>query len=124
MAGIFGDSSRPSLTAFSESASVDGDRFALRDHIGAILIVTVYGPQMVNTSFGEKKAVKVDVRTLDGREYKDTLIFNSAPVSQLDAHAGQTIVVKVEQYKSNAGTMAPKFVTPSPAEIKAAEAVI
>jgi len=125
MVNIFGGGeTKPTLTAFSEASFSDGDRFALREHIGAVLLITVYGPQMVNTSYGEKKAVKVDVQTLDGRTYKDALIFNSAPVSQLDAHAGQTIAVKVEEYKSNQGTMAPKFGTPSAEELKAAEAVI
>lgn len=122
MVNIFGNGeAKAELVAFSESAP-SGDKFALRDFVGEVLTIKVDGPKRVSTSFGEKTAIQCHVKH-KGTTYADVLIFNSAPVSQLEPYAGSSVVVKVEQYKSNAGTMAPRFVAPSDEELKAAESI-
>lgn len=115
---IFGD--KPAgLTPFTESGST-GDDFRIAEHVGKTLILTIHGPVEKSTNlYGVKTAISLDAVVLNadgtGTPYKDSLVFNAAPVDQMKGLAGQTIIATVEAYKSKTGTMAPRLAAPDEA---------
>lgn len=125
---IFG-AQPPGLRKFKEEPLDGADDFHLRDHIGATVIVTVKGPKTVATKvYGDKTAIACDVVVVtgdaEGTAYRNVLIFNAAPVGQLEPLAGQTVVAKVVTYDTKSGGKAPKFDTPDDAGYSAAEAYL
>ena len=120
---IFGSEAK-TLTAFEDKGG-EGSDFRLAEHVGKGAIISVIGTKQVKTAnYGEKTAVNVDVVVLtdEPQEFKDALIFNAAPVDQLKAYAGQTVVVDIVTYTAKSGTKAPKFEAPSEDTQKRAQA--
>lgn len=128
---VFGDQPK-GLVAFNESAG-SGD-FRLRDHAGKAAVFTVLGPKQIQTEFGDKTAVSANVTVIESdgstTDYSDALIFNKAPVDQLQGSTGQRVVAAIELYdtkrKEYDGTakMAPRLVAPTAEQLAAAEKAI
>lgn len=122
---VFGDNPAAGLQSFQDNFG-EGDDFKLLEHVGEAVIVTVKGPEQVETKlYGEKTAIKVDVIALEAggpKEYKDVLIFNAAPVKQLTPLAGTTFAAQITTYKTKQGGQAPKFDAATEDQAKAAEA--
>ena len=80
-------------------------------HNGRLLLLTIGGSETVNTSFGEKEAVRADVVILDGPEagtrYDDTLVFPKLLVSQLKSRAGQKVLGRLGQGVAKPGQKPP-----------------
>lgn len=80
-------------------------------HNGRLLLFTVGDTDTVNTSFGEKEAVRADVAVLDGTEagttYTDTLVFPKLLVSQLKSRAGQKVLGRLGQGQAKPGQKPP-----------------
>ena len=126
MTGLSVFSSNPAgLQPFSDNFG-EGDDFKMVDHIGKIVIVTVKGPEEVETKlYGRKTAIKADIITVEAdgpKKYSDVLIFNAAPVKQLADKAGQTFAAQIVTYKTKQGGQAPKFDAADAEQTKAAEA--
>lgn len=122
---IFGD--KPAgMTPFAESGST-GDDFRISEHVGKTAIFTIHGPVEKQTNlYGVKTAISLDVVVLNadgsGTPFKDSLVFNAAPVDQMKGLTGQTIIATIESYKSKQGTMAPRLAVPDAAAQALAEA--
>jgi hypothetical protein len=121
---VFG-SNPAGLTPFNEKQG-GGDDYRLAEHIGANVIIAIAGPKEVTTQrYGVKTAISCDIVDLasdgTGKEYKDVLIFNAAPVDQLKGLAGQTIVATIGSYETKSGGSAPRFEAPSPEVVAVAE---
>jgi hypothetical protein len=125
---VFGSSAPAGLVAFKEEEGEPRDDFRLKDYAGKAIIFAVQGPEEVNTTNGPKVAVRADVTVLsgtadapEGKDFRDVLIFNQVPVTQLRPLTGQTIVAVVETYKAKSGTIAPKLAEPAAEVVKVAE---
>lgn len=130
MAGVsvFGAAPAAGLVPFAEPEQ--GDDFVLKEHEGATLILDVVGVIQKETKlYGVKPAVELTrvVSLKAGREpqvFSNVLLFQSAPVSQLRASAGQTVVAEVVSYATKQGGTAYKLGPTDPAGLSAAQKFI
>jgi hypothetical protein len=80
-------------------------------HNGQLLLINVGDSETVNTSFGEKEAVRADVVILDGPDagtrHDDTLVFPKLLVSQLKPRAGQKVLGRLGQGQAKPGQKPP-----------------
>jgi len=80
-------------------------------HNGALLLIDVGDTDKVNTSFGEKDAVRANVVILDGPDagtrHDDTLIFPKLLVSQLKSRVGQKVLGRLGQGQAKPGQKPP-----------------
>jgi len=80
-------------------------------HNGHLLLIDVGDTETVNTSFGEKDAVRADVVVLDGPDagtrHGDTLVFPKLLVSQLKSRTGQKVLGRLGQGQAKVGQKPP-----------------
>lgn len=123
---VFGDSPA-GLVPFEDEEQ--GERVKLASLAEKTVIFKVRGKKDVKTNkYGVKPAIEADLVVIAAgkapQEFPNQLIFNAAPVQQLERKAGQTIVAKVELYETDQGGEAPKLVAPSAKAIAAAQAYL
>lgn len=121
------------MTAFIEdefAAPASAAGFVWSDHKGALLIIEPTAVEAgIPTSFGEKEAVRADIRVVDGPDagevYTDTLIFPRALIGQLKSNVGRKVLGRVSQGQAKPGQQAPWLLSdPTPADVAAAKAAL
>lgn len=95
---------------FSRPASASGIQWA--DYKGRLLLVEPKSYETgINTSLGEKDAVRADVTIVDGangpEEYVDTLIFPRALIAQTRSLVGEKVLGRLGQGSAKPGQNAP-----------------
>lgn len=121
---VFG--SAPGVIAFEEPAN-DGERFHVRDFIGATLILDVQGPKEVEGAYGVSTVVVADVTVVgdEPQRYPAAWLGSKAIVDQMRPFSGKSgVVVVVETYQNKKGQTGYRFGAPTPVQIAAAEAVL
>jgi hypothetical protein len=112
---VFGK--KPQVKPFTEGG---GDDFAIRDHVGATVLVTVKGIQEgIKTKFGEKDAASLDVVVLSSGEepkvFSGALVFSGAVVGQVRKYeTGDLFVAEVGTFPTDYGNDGYRFEAPSP----------
>ncbi len=93
---------------------------------GRLLLFDVTGYETgINTSFGEKDAVRANITVLDGDAkgdgYNDSLVFGMVMISQLKSKQGEKVLGRLGQGEKKAGQNAPwKLAAPTEADKKVA----
>jgi hypothetical protein len=116
------------MSMFERPASATGIQWA--DHKGRLLLVEPKAYETgINTSLGEKDAVRADVTIVDApsgpQEYRDTLIFPRALIGQTRGMIGKKVLGRLGQGQAKPGQSAPwRLDDPTDADIAAGTAYV
>ena len=116
------------MSMFEKPASATGIQWA--EAKGRLLLVEPHAFETgINTSLGEKDAVRADVTIVDADggpvEYRDTLIFPRALIGQTRSMVGKKVLGRLGQGQAKPGQNAPwRLDDPTEADIAAGTAYI
>lgn len=103
-----------SNSPFAAPAAASG--ISWEDLNGSLLLIQPLSVEdSVQTTFGEKTAIRADISVLDGdqkgEEYKDTLVFPLVLQGQLRGRLGQKVLGRLGQGEAKAGQKPPWILT-------------
>lgn len=113
------------MSMFASPGSTSGiDWNASKGHL--LLVTPLSVEEKVNTSLGEKDAIRADIVDLDtGEEFTDTLVFPRVLQGQLRTRIGQKVLGRLGQGVAKPGQSAPWLLQDfGPEDGKKAEAYI
>jgi hypothetical protein len=104
-----------------------GDRFAVADHVGSLVVIKVKGHEVgVETSAGTGDVIVADIDVVSGPDagghYSDAWVFGKVLVGQLKRKVGRTILGRFGQGEKQPGKT-PAWVLNPATEAETAEAL-
>ena len=108
------------------SAPTTGDKIALKEHIGNLLLIGVTEVvKDVVSDYGTSDAIRANVAILDGdnkgKTYDDTLLFSKSLQSQLKNHIGSRVLGRLGQGENKKGNPPWILSAPTPDDITVAQ---